>query len=188
MTRWIIAAALTATCVLMARPANAQDYEIEAQLFSPFNTGLPGPGINVGFTLGDRVVLLAGLRGSVDQDQFPGLAGQTTEWTLWNASVPLEAKLYLLEPGARTVVPTLRLSLEMGYTYADFEPCPGGFFSAGASGLAGAQYFFDEHFGISVEVGLSGRHLLGDNLKDLPLFSTGTRIASVYRAGLVLRL
>ncbi len=176
--------------------AHALDLQVEAdfapgvQIMSLGGVGYASLGfssVRLGALFSDRVSLVSGV-----QFQHSG----RDDFTSRGFGVPVELAIFLGKEPRQGFVPSLRLgasyqqaSYRQEYAQGDGSKVTTkqesrGF---GARALAGANYFFTEGFGVSVQTGLAFLYSANESRPEMPYDDDARQLVSESRIGLVLR-
>ena len=160
MMRTTLIGALVLGALSMTTTARAEGLRLEASF-------LDDRGVTAGLEVGEQLVLLAGVRGFVFEEESFFLS-------MWQ--VPLEAKIYFTPPAAGTVAPALVLSgaYVRQATQSDVRD------GIGLRALIGVDYFVTGALGVHASVGAGHDRLWGA--------TDATITGAVGRLGVVLRL
>ncbi len=177
-----------------ARPGIELETVLSGQITVPYGAGVgysigaPGFGTLVGLGLGKRAVLMTGLGFSAGEYDN----GSMTSGYL-SLSVPLFFKLYLRQPGAGKVVPSVRVGGAYSYLagcYSSSSDCNDQSWAAHrvqAMGSFGLMYFFSKNLALGLEAGITyGRSFQDDSSNTM--VGDGWSLGADWRAGLLFRI
>lgn len=159
MIRTLLVGALVLSALSVTETARAEGFRLEASFFDD-------RGVNAGIELGERLVLLAGVRGFV-------LEEGTFLLSMWQ--VPLEAKIYFADPAAGALAPTLVLGGAYVRQATQSEVRDG----IGLRALIGVDYFLTEALGVHASIGAAHDRLWGG--ADLTITGAVGRLGVVIR-------